>query len=84
MSAGDDDYVEAEAVEPPCMTELQERYIDRLLAIRQHTVGDVECVVQMLGVVDEIDTDLLVARVKGDAAAVAEYTALRKFVKEAI
>lgn len=84
--ADEDDFIEAgdDDVEPPCLSELEEKYIDRLLAIREHSVGTVECVQKMLAVLGDIDVEIMCAKAKGDAAAVAEYTALRRFVKEAI
>jgi hypothetical protein len=86
VSADEDDFVEsvADDAEPPCMTELEEKWIDRLLAIRQHSVGVVEATQKMLAVLDDIDVEILCAKATGNAAAVAEYMALRKFVKESI
>ena len=66
------------------LTDLEYQYLDRLLRIRQHADGDVECVVQMLGVVSEIDVAIQHAKVTGDKSAEMEYVALRRFVKDSI
>lgn len=62
--------------------ELEERYLDRLLAIRDHEGADAPAGYQRL--LDEIDGHILVARAEGSDEAVADYVNLRQYVKDLI
>jgi len=66
------------------VTELEAKYYDRCLSIRQFTPDNVECVAALEGVVEEIGIDILHARAMGDAVAVEKYESLRAFIKDVI